>query len=87
MVADYALMVRNLLAFYDFTGKTMVSIGAGGGQFVRYGHAPRKIVAIDRVSPANWHGRLLIKSLGSIASQVLLCLYPLAIARGCSRQG
>jgi hypothetical protein len=52
MVADYALMVRNLLAFYDFTGKTMVSIGAGGGQFVRYGHALRKIMAIDRDSSA-----------------------------------
>lgn len=48
MAADYALMMQNLISFYDFTGKTLVSIGAGGEQSVRYGHVPWKIVAIDR---------------------------------------
>jgi tRNA G37 N-methylase Trm5 len=52
MAADYALMVRNLLSFYDFDGKTMIAIGAGGGQFVGYGHAPRRIVAVDQDAAA-----------------------------------
>jgi tRNA G37 N-methylase Trm5 len=48
MATDYALMIRNLLSFYDFNGKTVIAIGAGGGQFVGYGHAPRRIVAVDQ---------------------------------------
>lgn len=52
MATDYALMIRNLLSFYDFEGKTMIAIGAGGGQFVGYGHAPRKIVAVDQDATA-----------------------------------
>jgi ubiquinone/menaquinone biosynthesis C-methylase UbiE len=52
MATDYALMIRNLLSFYDFNDKTMIAIGAGGGQFVAYGHAPRRIVAIDQDAAA-----------------------------------
>jgi ubiquinone/menaquinone biosynthesis C-methylase UbiE len=48
MATDYALMIRNLLSFYDFNGKTMIAVGAGGGQFVGYGHAPTRIVAVDQ---------------------------------------
>jgi len=52
MATDYALMIRNLLSFYDFKGKTMIAIGAGGGQFVGYGRAPRRIVAVDQDAAA-----------------------------------
>ena len=52
MSTDYGLMIRNLLSFYDFNGKTMIAIGAGGGQFVAYGHAPRRIVAVDQDAAA-----------------------------------
>jgi ubiquinone/menaquinone biosynthesis C-methylase UbiE len=52
MATDYALMLRNLLSFYDFNGKTMIAIGAGGGQLAGYGHAPRKIVAVDQDAAA-----------------------------------
>lgn len=48
MATDYARMIRNLLSFYDFNGKAVIAIGAGGGQFVGYGHAPRRIVAVDQ---------------------------------------
>jgi hypothetical protein len=41
MATDYALMIENLLSFYDFNDKSMIAIGAGGGQFVAYGRAPR----------------------------------------------
>ncbi len=52
MATDYALMIRNLLSFYDFNGKTMIAIGAGGRQFVGYGRAPRRIVAVDQDAAA-----------------------------------
>ncbi len=45
-------MIRNLLSFYEFDGKTMIAIGAGGGQFVAYGRAPRRIVAVDEDAAA-----------------------------------
>jgi len=48
MATDYALMMRNLTEFYDFTDMTLVFIGAGGGRCISYGHAPRRIVAIDQ---------------------------------------
>jgi len=47
MATDYALMMRNLLSFYDFNGKTLVSIGAGGARAISYGGPPQRIVAIE----------------------------------------
>lgn len=52
MATDYALMIKNLLSFYDFNDKSMIAVGAGGGQFAAYGHAPQKIVAIDQDASA-----------------------------------
>jgi ubiquinone/menaquinone biosynthesis C-methylase UbiE len=52
MATDYALMVHNLVTFYDSKDKTMVAIGAGGGQCVRYGQPARHIVAIDQDATA-----------------------------------
>jgi hypothetical protein len=48
MAADYTLMIKNLLEFYDFKDKTMICIGAGGGQFIGYSEPPKKIIAIDQ---------------------------------------
>lgn len=47
MATDLALMTKNLLSFYDFTGRVVISVGAGGGQLVEYGRAARKVIAID----------------------------------------
>ena len=47
MATDVGLVVRNLLDFYPFAGKTVVSVGAGGGQLVEYGRAARRVVAVD----------------------------------------
>lgn len=47
MATDVGLVVRNLLASYTFAGKTVVSVGAGGGQLVEYGRAARRVVAVD----------------------------------------
>ena len=47
MATDAGLVVRNLLDFYPFAGKTVVSVGAGGGQLVEYGREARRVVAVD----------------------------------------
>ena len=60
MAADYDLMIRNLLAFYDFKDKTMVCIGAGGGQLIGYSKAPKKIIAIDQDAGALEQLRLAV---------------------------
>ena len=52
MATDYALMLKNLMSFYDFNDKTVIAIGAGGGLFVNYGHSSRRIVAIDQDAAA-----------------------------------
>lgn len=52
MAADYAQMMRDLLSFYDFADKTLVCIGAGGGQFLSREHPARRIVAIDQDAAA-----------------------------------
>ena len=44
---DSKKLIGNLLDFYDFKNKTIVSVGSGGGQLIEYGHAAKKIFAID----------------------------------------
>jgi SAM-dependent methyltransferase len=47
MATDVALVVANLGRFYDFSSKTVVHVGAGGGQFIRYATTARHVVAVD----------------------------------------
>ncbi len=47
MATDYAKLVANLLAFYDLRGKTVLAVGAGGGQLIEYGRAAGKVLALD----------------------------------------
>ncbi|MGD8897605.1 MAG: hypothetical protein PVJ73_16355 [Acidobacteriota bacterium] len=47
MAADIEAILRNLLASYDFADKTLVAIGAGGGQFAGYGSVARRVIAVD----------------------------------------
>ncbi|WP_320053305.1 methyltransferase domain-containing protein [uncultured Acetobacteroides sp.] len=47
MATDTKQIVANLLSFYDFTDKTIVSVGAGGGQFIEYGRSAKKVYAVD----------------------------------------
>jgi tRNA A58 N-methylase Trm61 len=47
MAADYKQMMQNLRAFYDFSGKEVLAVGAGGGQLVELGRGARKFTAID----------------------------------------
>jgi 2-polyprenyl-3-methyl-5-hydroxy-6-metoxy-1,4-benzoquinol methylase len=52
MAADYRMMVANLLAFHDLSGKTVITVGAGGGQLIEYGRAPARVLALDNDAAA-----------------------------------
>jgi len=45
--ADYGKMVADLVGFHELGGKTVLAVGAGGGQLVEYGRAARRVVALD----------------------------------------
>jgi SAM-dependent methyltransferase len=47
MATDIKKLVGNLLEFYDFKNKTVVSVGAGGGQLIEYGRPAKKVIAVD----------------------------------------
>jgi Methyltransferase domain len=48
VAADYEKMAENLGRFYDFAGKTVLYVGAGGRQLLSPAFRTRKIVAIDQ---------------------------------------
>ena len=47
MTADVLAMLKNVLEFTDFNNKTIIAVGAGGGQFAEYGKKARRIIAVD----------------------------------------
>jgi tRNA A58 N-methylase Trm61 len=52
MATDIAKLVTNVLEFHDFRGKTVLSVGAGGGQLVDYCRPASKVIAVDTSAPA-----------------------------------
>ena len=47
MAADISAILKNILEFADFNNKTVIAVGAGGGQFAEYGKKARRIIAVD----------------------------------------
>lgn len=47
MSADLGKMINNLLEFYDFTDKVVLSVGGGGGQFYEYAFASWHVIVVD----------------------------------------
>lgn len=47
MAADVIAILKNVLEFADFNNKTVIAVGAGGGQFAEYGKKARRIIAVD----------------------------------------
>jgi len=47
MATDINTIIANLMAFYDFRDKTVISVGAGGGQLIEYGRTAGKIIAVE----------------------------------------
>jgi SAM-dependent methyltransferase len=48
MATDVVLILKNLLEFHDLSGKHVLAVGAGGGQFAGYGRAARLVTAVER---------------------------------------
>lgn len=47
MAADIKKIIKNLLDFYKFDEQYILSVGAGGGQFIEYAHNAAHVTAID----------------------------------------
>ena len=47
MATDIQQIVAHLCEFYDFRGKTVIDVGAGGGQLVDFARAAKKVIAVD----------------------------------------
>lgn len=47
MATDIKKVIENLLGFYDFDNKVVISVGAGGGQLVEYGRNAKRVIALD----------------------------------------
>jgi hypothetical protein len=47
MAADIKKIIANLLNFYNFNNQTIITVGAGGGQLIDYGHISKNVLAID----------------------------------------
>jgi len=74
MVTDVNKIIGNLLEFYGFKNKVIVSVGAGGGQLIEYGRHAKKVYAVD--SDINAVGRLeenLLKSALADRFEVFNC--------------
>jgi len=64
MATDYEKLIADLLAFYDFTDKTVIAAGGGGGQLVGYGRVAGKVLAVDNSAPALDKLRESLKAAG-----------------------
>lgn len=60
MAADYKQMEQNFRQFYEFSGKTVVGVGAGGGPFTDLVCEARKLIVIDKDPAAirQWEARI-----------------------------
>lgn len=47
MATDIQQIIQNVVAFYDFSEKTVLHVGAGGGQLMGYAGSAKRILAID----------------------------------------
>jgi predicted RNA methylase len=47
MTTDTRQIAENLAAFYDFVDRTVIDVGAGGGQLIDYARGARKVIAVD----------------------------------------
>jgi predicted RNA methylase len=48
VATDLEEIVGNITSFYELAGKTIVTVGAGGGQLIGYARQARAVIAVDR---------------------------------------
>src|SRR5512145_1567490 len=65
MATDIKTIITNLLSFYNFKDQTIISVGAGGGQFIEYARSAQKVYAVDNDKEAlnRLHDNLLKANL------------------------
>jgi ubiquinone/menaquinone biosynthesis C-methylase UbiE len=64
MATDIKAILDNLLSFYNFDGKTVVAVGAGGGQLIEYARPARRVIAVDSDARAVETLRTRIRAAG-----------------------
>jgi predicted RNA methylase len=64
MATDLARIVAALTAFYPFNGKTVIAVGAGGGQLAGYARGARRVIAVDPDPEALGRLAVRIRDLG-----------------------
>ncbi len=64
MAADIGSILKNLREFYDFSGKHLLAVGAGGGQFAAYARDARTVTAVERDAAALEALREAVSGLG-----------------------
>jgi hypothetical protein len=47
MATDIAAILRDLESCHDFTGRSVIHVGAGGGQFIGYADRARSVLGVD----------------------------------------
>jgi len=52
MATDIKKVIEDLLGFYDFDDKVVISVGAGGGQLIEYGRKAKRVIALDNDAEA-----------------------------------
>ena len=52
MATDIETVLRNIESCYDFTGRSVIHVGAGGGQSVRCAGRARRVLGVDHDSAA-----------------------------------
>lgn len=75
MTVDYGQLTVNLHRFYDFGGKTVVFVGAGGGQLFDFSVRTKKIMAVDRDREAIAQLKARIQMNGVEHSVEVLCAH------------
>jgi hypothetical protein len=63
MATDINAVLENLMSFYDFSKKSVVHVGAGGGQFIGYAPVARSVIAVDSDSTAVDHLKAAIEQM------------------------
>lgn len=64
MATDTAKILVNLASVYDFGGKSVVHVGAGGGQLVAWAAVARHVIAVDPDEEAVGRLRAAIEAHG-----------------------
>ena len=64
MATDIAAILRNLESSYDFADKSVIHVGAGGGQLIGYAGRARNVLGVDPDAAAVERLRALIREHG-----------------------